>query len=97
MFEDPGRFSPDGTRVATSNNGHLVILGVDGTIQDTVTDNGHFLFGPAWSPTGDWVVYSSTRSGEFRADLYVSHPDGSDPHQITDTPDNEIVVDWGRE
>lgn len=93
--EDPGRISPDGTLVATSVGGHLVILGMDGSVRNTVEDAGHYLFGPSWSPDGDWVAYSSALDGPH-SDIYISHPDGTDRHQITDTPDNEIVVEWGR-
>ncbi len=94
--EDPGRFSPDGEFVATSIDGHVAVLGADGNVQNTINESGRYLFGPSWSPTGEWLAYSSTPVGEFAADLYINHPDGSDPHQITDTPDNEIVVDWGK-
>ena len=47
-------------------------------------------------PTADWIAYPVTASGGFRADIFISRPDGWDERvQITDTPDNEIVVEWG--
>ena len=94
MFDDPGRISPDGRLVATSAGGSLVILDANGAVQSAVVAEGRFLFGPSWSPTGEWLAYSSD-SGGSHADIYVSHPDGSDERQVTDTPDNEIVVEWG--
>jgi Tol biopolymer transport system component len=94
MFDDPGRISPDGRMVATSAGGSLVILDADGAIQNTIVAEGRSLFGPSWSPTGQWLAYSSD-GGRFQADIYVSHPDGSDVRQVTATPDHEIVVEWG--
>ncbi len=94
-FEDPGRFSPDGSSILTSAGGTIVVLGIDGVIVNEVGENGAFLFGAVWSPDGDWIAFSRTTSG-FRADIFISRPDGDERTQITDTPDNEIVVEWGR-
>lgn len=41
-------------------------------------------------------MFSSTATGPF-ADLYISHPDGTGRFAVTNTPDNEITVDWGIE
>jgi len=53
-----------------------------------------FAFGPAWSPDGAWLAYSATSSG-FKADLFISPPDGSAFYQVTFTEENEIRVEWG--
>lgn len=93
-FDDPGRFSSDGDAVLTSDGERIVIVGLDGSEIDEISEPGADLFGPVWSPDGEWIAYSRGTSGPH-ADIYISRPDGSDPRQVTDTPDNEIRVEWG--
>ena len=93
--EDPGRFSPDGSTVATSAGGVIQVIDLTGAKVSTIQEQGSYLFGPAWSPDGAWLVFSSTVNGQFRADLYVARPDGTDLSQVTRTSANEIAVDWG--
>jgi hypothetical protein len=92
-YEDPGRFSPDGNLVATSSGGIVRIIDAKGAIVSTIEVPNSYLFGPAWSPDGKWLVFSLATTGPF-ADLYISRPDGSDRYQVTRTPTNEIAVDW---
>jgi Tol biopolymer transport system component len=94
-YEDPGRFSPAGDRVLTSSGGRLVVLDLDGNEQGSIEEPGAFLFGPVWSPDGEWMTYSRTTPGVFMADIFISRVDGSDVWQVTDTPANEITVEWG--
>jgi Tol biopolymer transport system component len=54
-FEDPGRFSPDGTSMLTSADGVIVTLGLDGEVLQRVAEDGAYLFGPVWSPDGNWA------------------------------------------
>jgi TolB protein len=93
-FEDPGRFSPDGKSVLTSTEGQIVILDLEGKATQTIADPDAFLFGPVWSPDGSRIAFSSS-SGGFIADIFTSLPDGTDRQQVTETPANEINVDWG--
>lgn len=92
-FGDPGRFSPDGSLIVTSSTGRIVIVDLDGNVVYEIRDAGAS-FGPAWSPDGTRIVFS--RATEvYAADIFTSLPDGSDRQQVTQTPDNEIGVDWG--
>ena len=95
-FEDRPLFSPDGELVLTAGGGSVFVLGLDGKVRFTIEKEGRFLFGPAWSPTGEWIAYSSTARGRSGADIFVSRMDGSESHQVTDTPANEIALDWSR-
>jgi hypothetical protein len=95
MVEDPGRFPSDGQFVATSMNGILLVIKVDGTIVHEITVDGKYLFGPAWSPDGTRIAFSMTTMGQAFSDIYSSMPDGNDRQQVTQTNDNEIGVDWG--
>jgi TolB protein len=93
-YDDPGRFSPDGTSVLTSDGEQVVVLDLDGEAVRSIEMAGLSLFGPVWSPDGEWIAYSGSGSGPY-ADIYISRPDGSGSHQVTTTDDNEIVVEWG--
>ena len=93
-FEDAGRFSPDGTSVLTSGGGAIVVIDLEGETLESVDGDGAFLFGPVWSPDGEWIAYSRATTGPF-ADIYISRPDGADQLQVTSTDANEIVVEWG--
>ena len=92
---DPGRFSPDGRLIVTSSNGRLLVIGLDGMVVHTISITDMVAFGPAWSPDGTRIVFSLTKPGVYAADLYTSLPDGTDLQRVTNTPDNEILVDWG--
>lgn len=93
--EDPGRYSPDGTSIVTSAVGVIKILDVNGQETGKIEQQGTYSFGPVWSPDGQHIAYSGTVGG-FHADIFTSRPDGTDRHQVTATPDNEIRVEWGR-
>ena len=93
--EDPGRFSPDGNLFATSSSGVIEVFDLTGAHVSTIERPGDYLFGPAWSPHGDWLVFSVAYGGQFMADLFISRPDGSESYQVTRTTENEITVDWG--
>lgn len=93
-MEDPGRFSPDGLSVVTSTNGSLIVIDLDGKVLHKIAVDGLFLFGPVWSPDGTRIAFSADDGG-YHADIYTSLPDGTDRQQATNTPDNEITVDWG--
>jgi Tol biopolymer transport system component len=95
-YEDSGRFSADGSSILTSARGTILVVGLDGEVVSEIVEDGAFLFGPVWSPDGDLIAFSRTTSG-FRADIFISRPDGDERAQITETPDNEIVVEWGAE
>jgi hypothetical protein len=95
MMEDTGRFSPDGLTVLTATNGNIQVLGLDGTVLHEIAIDGKYLFGPAWSPDGSRIAFSmDVVQGPF-ADIFTSLPDGTDLQRVTNTPENEIGIDWG--
>jgi TolB protein len=93
-FDDPGRFSPDGRSVLTSDGIRLAILDLKGKVLRNIDKPGFNLFGAVWSPDGEWIAFSGGE-GEPYADVFISRPDGSDEQQVTKTDANEIVVEWG--
>ena len=94
-MEDAGSFSPDGRFIVTSSNGTLMVIDLDGQVVHRISIDGHFAFGPVWSPDGTRIAFSLTTPGVFAADIYTSLPDGTDLQRVTSTADNEINVDWG--
>ena len=89
LFEDAGRFSPDGATVLTSAAGRIVTLDLAGEVLHDFGDADAFLFGPVWSPDGSRIAFSRATSGPF-ADIFISLADGTDRQQVTSTPANEI-------
>jgi len=91
---EPGRVSPDGKSVAVGIECIIVILDTDGAESHRIEESGRCVFGPAWSPDGAWIAYSSAADGPF-ADIVVSRPDGTERTATSTTPENEIGLDWG--
>ena len=93
-----GRLSPDGKTILTEVNGSLLLVPIDGgeirTIE-IVSDGGpKTALSASWSPDGKWIVFSGRASKSF--DLYVVRVDGTQLHQVTDTPVGkyEDAADW---
>jgi Tol biopolymer transport system component len=95
-----GRWSPDGktilATVGEDRNGSLLLVPIDGgtaTKFEIASDPTLKPFGGSWSPDGEWIVFSARN--ETSVDLYVARTDGTDLHQVTDTPRNwEDGADW---
>jgi hypothetical protein len=83
-------FSPDGQRVSffDYNFDALHVMNRDGT-GDQQIGSGEY---PAWSPTGDQIVYRGCVSGG-QCGLVVAGADGSNPTQIT-THANDAAPRW---
>ena len=62
------RWSPDGARIAAVHfeqpgRHDIVILDAEGRIERRLTERDGIAGGPAWSPDGRYVIYSSDRTG----------------------------------
>jgi len=62
----------------------LFISNADGSSERPLTQPGSLDYNPSWSAKGDWIVFTSERSGS--ADLFRIHPDGSGVERLTDDP-----------
>ena len=85
--------SPDGSRIAfhlAGPSGYQIWTSdVDGQNRVLVAAHEEYLyFGPQWSPDGEWLAYQGCLfrqdSGHDWSDLFISRPDGSEQHQLTD-------------
>jgi WD40 repeat protein len=59
----------------------LFIANVDGSAERPLTQPDSLNYNPAWSPTGDWIAFTSERGGP--ANLFRMRPDGSDVERLT--------------
>ena len=74
--------SPDGSRIAFTALDRLWVAGADGSDPRRLTESDMSEHFPAWSPSGDWVAYS-TWDGEG-GHLYKTRADGGgSPVQLT--------------
>jgi Tol biopolymer transport system component len=62
----------------------ICVSRTDGTDEHVVLNSSGLDYNPAWSPDGQWLVFTSERAGS--ADLYRVKPDGSGLERLTDHP-----------
>lgn len=93
------QWSPDGSRlvfegVDRKGRGAVFTIRLDGTHARRLTPwKLHAGGEPDWSPDGRWIVLESHQEQDRQDNLYLVHPNGSDLHQITRSP--EHVHQWG--
>lgn len=92
------RWSPDGKTILTEADGSLLLVPLDGgpvTPIKVKAGTAVTAMRGAWSPDGNWIVFS--RVGSAGEDIYIMRADGTGLQQVTDTPgQNEEFGDWGR-
>jgi Tol biopolymer transport system component len=95
-----GSWSPDGKTILTDAQGGttLLLVPVDGS-QPSPIGIGAALAAAsrgAWSPDGQWIVFSGIATNSPGEDIYIMRADGTDLHQVTNTPGvDEEFGDWG--
>ena len=98
-------WSPDGARLAAvfeskKRNGNIGIARMDaetGTARQIKLLDlaGESPICPRWSPDGRFLVYEAVSHGNW--DLWITTPDGHDPHQLTFGPGNQRTASWSRD
>jgi Tol biopolymer transport system component len=98
-----GDWSPDGRRIVASTNADLP----DSQVFTIRADGSHVRLltsGPtgqndvyaSYSPDGCKITFARSLAGQATTDLWVMNADGSNPHDITNTPNfDEVRPDWG--
>ena len=96
-FEGGCDWSPDGRSIIAGAGGTLIAVGLDGTeTQIPVSGDTVYSYSPAFSPDGSSIIFMANTDtpGELH-DIYTMRLDGSEPVQITDTPEEEDFAEWG--
>lgn len=90
-------WSPDGLRLVYERSGQIWTMNRNGTDQKAIAagaDRGGTE--PAWSPEGDWVVFSSAGyTAPNGPDLFLARPDGTSVRRVPNTgPMSDRSPDW---
>jgi Tol biopolymer transport system component len=64
----------------------LYIANPDGTSERRLLPVGGFDYHATYSQDGQWIVFTSERTGYGQADVYRVHVNGSDLERLTDDP-----------
>ncbi|MBO6575203.1 MAG: PD40 domain-containing protein [Rhodothermales bacterium] len=92
-FDAQPRFSPDGTEVLfisdRSGSDNVWIIEVEtGETRALTTSKSNPMHSPAWSPDGDYVVYSKGEGRFGVSKLWMAHKDGGSGTKLIDSPNN---------
>ena len=71
----------------------IYLMNVSGTGLQQLTRNDADDFEPTWSPDGQKLAFTSTRS-EFAEDIYVMNADGTDQRRLTPQPGRDYEPAW---
>ncbi len=102
-WHGPLSWSPDGKTIACSRDGDIWVMDADGSNPRNLTNYEAAEWwmdeGPAWSPDGQHIAFSSNRAGRISAqapatDIWVMDADGSDPRNLTDSATNDVCPAW---
>ncbi len=89
--------SPDGSRVvyvtSTTGQSQLWVVSAIGGTPTQITFRPTSVNALGWSPSGEWIAYSSTRPGSERRGFYLVSPDGLQERELI-APD-KAFMQWG--
>lgn len=98
---DP-QVSPDGSQIAYQRNfmdimddqrrSNLWIVNTDGSRHRPLTSGNNNNFSPRWSPSGDRLLYASTKSGS--TELYIRWMDTGESAKITNLTQSPSSLSW---
>jgi Tol biopolymer transport system component len=97
VFAGGASWSPDGSRIVFAReeedgNIDTYVMNADGSNKINITNHPSFDVSAVWSPTGDKIVFVSTRGGASQ--LYLMNPDGTDLVQLTNSNSRNERPSW---
>ncbi len=84
--------SPDGKRLAFSYQGDVWIAPATGGRAIPVTNHIEMDDNPVWSPDGQWIAFSSNRTGNN--DIFIVPADGGTTRRLTYHSGQDVPSDW---
>jgi TolB protein len=79
--------------VAAPFNFELYTINPDGTVPTRLTNDPAFDYGPAWSPDGAKIAFTTDR-GTGIEDVYVMNADGTGPANLTNNAASDLAPAW---
>jgi len=81
--------SPDGKTIAFELIGDIYTLPIEGGQAKLIDGGMAFDSQPRFSPDGKWIAFISDREGS--ENVFIMHPDGSEPKQVSKDPNSEFA------
>ena len=85
-------WSPDGTRIAFTRNGHIYVMNANGGGVAALTSGQFVDSTPEWSPEGAKIAFTSSRGG--RTHIYAMNADGSAVLALTSGSVYDLMPSW---
>ncbi|HXY25346.1 MAG TPA: amidohydrolase family protein [Candidatus Acidoferrum sp.] len=81
--------SPDGKTIVFELIGDIYTLPIEGGQAKLIDGGMAFDSQPKFSPDGKWIAFLSDREG--MENVWIMHPDGSEPKQVSKDPNGEFA------
>ena len=87
-------FSPDKSKIVSSNGRDIFVMNADGSNLVQLTSNNGLNNNPVWSPDGKKIAFSSSRDGSM--EIYVMNSDGSNQTNLTQNSGDDTAPTWAK-
>ena len=91
-------WSPDSRMIAyvsyPEDNPDIFSMRADGSKKKRLTNPTLRDESPAWSPLGDYILFSSNRNLDMDAEIYIMHHDGSEQRPLTYYSREDVLPVW---
>jgi len=81
--------SPDGKTIAFDLLGNIYTMPIEGGEAKAISTGMAFDSQPRFSPDGKWITFISDREGS--ENIWIMHPDGKEPKQVSKDPSNAFA------
>jgi dipeptidyl aminopeptidase/acylaminoacyl peptidase len=70
------------------------LLATDASVQKKLTTHTARESGPAWSPDGKWIAFTTRREGDDATQIYVISPEGGEARRVTKISTAASGIKW---
>jgi TolB protein len=71
---------------------HVYLMDAYGKNPKAITKDGQINRGPAWSPDGKKIAFTSNRDGNY--EIYTMNPDGTEQTNVSNHKGNDNYACW---